>query len=171
MKLSGSGGIGVVLAIKLAENNPVQGVEDVGDGLKEEEGVMDKVGEVGVVISDTDDIGVCEADAARVAVAAVAVALVCVVLLVIDVTLFDNAKLVIMFWDEAVWITVALFVADVVTGKIISVTCASIVIDGWILVTMAGIGAFILMGMTMSPSDVSNETFVVQLKCTFFYKW
>lgn len=37
------------------------------------------------------------------------------------------------------------------------------------LVTMAGFGAFILMGMTMSPSDVSNETFVVQLKCTFFF--
>ena len=59
--------------------------------------MMDKVGGVGVVISDTDDIGVCEADAARVAAAVAAVALVCVVLLVIDVTLFNNAKLVILF--------------------------------------------------------------------------
>lgn len=164
MKLSGSGGIGVVLAIKLAERNPVQNAGDVDDGSKE---WRDEVGEkeeekgwndADVLIFDADDTGVCKDDAPGVAVA---VALKCVAVPIIDVTLFNNAELVTMTGVEAVWITVTLFAAAVVVGKTISVICAVTLVDAWVLDVMASIGAFILMGMTMLPSDVSNETLVM----------
>lgn len=114
MRLSGSGGIGVVLATRLAENNPVQVAGNVDDGLRE----RDKVGEVEeegrsdeyVLIYDTWDTGVCEDDAAGLAAAAVRAVLECVAVLIINVTLSDSAELVIIFRDEAVWITVVALV-------------------------------------------------------------